>query len=70
MTMVDNMVDILNWLNKEDNTINDLRFAMPGTKAYEMKKKYNQVMKSSALQKLIDLKSDGATFGALSDNEL
>jgi hypothetical protein len=35
-----------------------------------MRKKYNQVMKSSALQKLIDLKADGATFGALSDNEL
>lgn len=70
MTMVDNMVDILAWLNEEDNGIGDLRFAMPGTKAYEMKKKYNQVMKSSALQKLIDLKSDGATFGALSDNEL
>lgn len=70
MTMVDNMVDILAWLRKEDNSINDLRFPIPWTKAWTMRNKYNQVMKSSALQKLIDLKADGATFGALSDSEL
>ena len=70
MTMVDNMTDILAWLSKDDNSINDLRFPIPWTKAWTMRNKYNQVMKSSALQKLIDLKADGATFGALSDNEL
>jgi hypothetical protein len=29
MTMVDNMTDILAWLKKEDNSINDLRFPVP-----------------------------------------
>lgn len=70
MTMVDNMIDVLSYLNSEEWSINSLRFALPWTKAYDMKGKFNQIMKSSALQKLIDLKEAWATFWALSDNEL
>ena len=67
--MLNNMVDILSYLNT-DGSMMSLRVPVPWTKSYSMKKKLNQVMKSSALQKLIDLKADGATFWALSDNEL
>lgn len=71
LTMVDNMVDIL-WFLNNWWTMNDIRLWVPivNPKWWEMKKKYNQIMKSSALQKLIDLKEAWATFWALSDNEL
>lgn len=43
---------------------------LPRTKGAYYRSVYDRVLSSSALQKLIDLKSQWATFGALSDNEL
>lgn len=43
---------------------------VPYTAWATYKAKIDQLLDSAALQKLIDLKSQGATFGALSDNEL
>ena len=42
----------------------------PGTKGAYYKSLYDRVLSSTALQNLINLKEQGATFGALSDNEL
>ena len=43
---------------------------VPGTKGAYYKSLYDRVLSSTALQNLINLKEQGATFGALSDNEL
>lgn len=43
---------------------------LPYTDGYKYRKKFDQFIASASLQNLIDLKSQGATFGALSDNEL
>lgn len=45
-------------------------WGMPGTKGAYYKSLYDRVLSSTALQNLINLKEQGATFGALSDNEL
>ena len=43
---------------------------LPWTKGAYYKSLYDRVLSSTALQNLINLKDQGATFGALSDNEL
>lgn len=43
---------------------------LPYTDGYKFRKKFDQFIASASLQNLIDLKSQWATFGALSDNEL
>ena len=47
-----------------------MRTNLPATNGRDLRKDYDMILASTALQKLIDLKSQGATFGALSDNEL
>ena len=50
--------------------MNAMRVWAPGTAWRKYKNMVNQLLSSTALQKLIDLKKNWATFGALSDNEL
>lgn len=45
-------------------------WGLPWTKGAYYKSLYDRVLSSTALQNLINLKDQGATFGALSDNEL
>lgn len=45
-------------------------WGLPWTKGAYYKSLYDRVFSSTALQNLINLKDQGATFGALSDNEL
>lgn len=45
-------------------------WGLPWTKGAYYKSLYDRVLSSTALQNLINLKEQGATFGALSDNEL
>lgn len=58
----------MNWVNYWTATYWDKW--VPYTKWAYYRSLYNKILASTALQNLIDLKSNGATFGALSDNEL
>ena len=70
LQMLDNMYDVLSYLEQDKSNIWKLRAWLPYTEGWDMKNKFNQIMSSDALQKLIDLKEAWATFWALSDNEL
>lgn len=55
----------INWVD-----LQNLRAWTPWTDGRQLRKNLKQILSSAALQKLIDLKSQGATFWALSDQEL
>lgn len=72
-TMLRNMIEIRDWLSDsdwDDHWMMALRIWMPWTDAHKYKRMYKQIIASDALQNLINLKSKGATFGALSNQEL
>lgn len=75
-TMMDNIYDIYDWLTNWGTEqpsmvkMNELRLDIPMTKWHTYRNKLKQLLSSTALKKLVTLKDEGATFGALSDNEL
>lgn len=58
-------LDNISWVD-----LQNMRANTPWTDGRDMRATYNKILASTSLQKLIELKSAGATFGALSDNEL
>jgi hypothetical protein len=62
------LIDKLDNISRTD--LQNMRANTPWTDWRDLRNIYNRVLASTALQKLIDLKSEWATFGALSDNEL
>lgn len=67
--MLRDMIEIRDWLDK-DWSMTWLRVPIPWTDSWKYKNMFNQVIKGEALQNLINLKSNWATFGALSNQEL
>ena len=74
MTMLVNLDEIYNWLTDENWEVDTWKYTQLMSWIYgdgaKYKRMLNQVKSSTALQKLIDLKWQWATFGALSDQEL
>lgn len=74
MTMLVNLDEIYNWLTDENGEVDTWKYTQLMSWIYgdgaKYKRMLNQVKSSTALQKLIDLKWQWATFGALSDQEL
>ena len=77
--MMADLYDIYMWLtndwtqtNADVKKYNELRVwgVLPWTDAYEMKQKLKHWKSANALDTLVNLKKDGATFGALSNQEL
>lgn len=68
-TMLYNMISLKKRLNTKWS-MNWLRLNIPTSDAHKYRWMYNQIIASDALQNLIDLKSNGATFWALSNQEL
>lgn len=68
-TMLRNMIELRNWLDWS-GSMTWLRLNIPTTDAHKYRSMYEQIKANDALQNLINLKSDGATFWALSDQEL
>lgn len=65
------IIPLLEWLaNITWWDMQAMRANLPATDGRDLRKDYDMILASTALQKLIDLKSQGATFWALSDNEL
>jgi len=56
--------------NVNKGTFQLMRWNVPWTVGRDYRNIHNRVLSSTALQELIDLKAQWATFGALSDNEL
>lgn len=61
-------IEKLKWITKDQ--YNWMTLNIPRTPWAALRAELNQMTSSMALQKLIELKSQWATFGALSDNEL
>lgn len=74
--MMNDIYEVYMWLTNNGTEepsmvkMNAMRIWAPGTAWRKYKNMVNQLLSSTALQKLIDLKKNWATFGALSDNEL
>lgn len=74
--MMKDIYEIYNWLTdwgtKEPSIVkmNELRLWIPGTQWVKYNGMVKQLLSSTALEKLVNLKKDWATFGALSNQEL
>jgi len=74
--MMNDIYEVYMWLTNNGTEqpsmvkMNAMRVWAPWTAWRKYKNMVNQLLSSTALQKLIDLKKNWATFGALSDNEL